>query len=102
MKRGLDKARQAPPPAPTEHWALGERYQGLAGAQLVIVNLYGDNDRARAESLCREIHRVDRPHRRDPTPSHGTEASQLVAGDRRIALTGPSEDLARLPEVRTS
>jgi hypothetical protein len=62
MKRGLDKVRQAPPPAPTEHWALSERYQGLAGAQLVIVNLYGEDDRARAEKLCREIHRV----RKDP------------------------------------
>ena len=63
MKRGLAKARRAPPPAPTEHWALGERYEGLAGAQLVVVNLHGEDDRARAEDLCREIHRL----RKDPT-----------------------------------
>ena len=62
MKRGLATARRAPPPAPTEHWALGERYEGLERAQLVVVNLHGEDDRARADNLCREIPRV----RKDP------------------------------------
>lgn len=60
--RGLAKAREAPPPNPTEHWALGDRYDGLERAQLVVVNVRPEDDWGRAEELCGEIPRL----RKDP------------------------------------
>lgn len=58
MKRGVKKARLAPPPAPTEHWVLGERYAGLERAQLVVVNRRPEDDPQRAEELRAEIPRL--------------------------------------------
>ena len=58
LQRGLERAREAPPPAPTEHWALGEQYQGLERAQLLVVNLRPGDDWVRAENLCGEIPRL--------------------------------------------
>ncbi len=58
MKRGLQEARRTPPPAATEHWALGEPYAGLERAQLVVVNLRLEDDSLRAEELCAEIPRL--------------------------------------------
>jgi hypothetical protein len=58
MKRGVEKARLAPPPAPTAHWALDERYSGLERAQLVVINRRPEDDPRRAEQLCAEIPRL--------------------------------------------
>jgi hypothetical protein len=57
-KIGVEKARLAPPPAPTEHWALDERYSGLERAQLVVINRRPEDDPRRAEELCADIHRL--------------------------------------------
>ncbi len=58
MKRGFEKVRRLSPPAPTEHWAFGERYSGLGRAQLVVVNRRPGDDAQRAEELCAEIPRL--------------------------------------------
>lgn len=58
VQHSVERARKAPPPAATKHWALEKRYEGLERAQLVVINLHPENDRARAEDLCGEIPRL--------------------------------------------
>ncbi len=55
---GIARARKAPPPAPAEHWALAEGYEGLERAQLVVVNLRAEAERPRAEHLVAEVGRL--------------------------------------------
>jgi hypothetical protein len=54
----LGEERCAPPPAPTEHWALAEGYAGIERAQLVVVNARSDTDRRAAESLLEDVARL--------------------------------------------
>jgi hypothetical protein len=58
MLTGLALARRAPPPAPTEHWAIGAGYEGIERAQLVVVNVRNPRERERGEALAAEIARL--------------------------------------------
>jgi hypothetical protein len=58
MKAKLTEVRRAPPPPPTEHWALAEGYEGIERAQLVVVNVRSDADRRRAESVVGDVGRL--------------------------------------------
>ena len=60
---GIAQARRAPPPRPTEHWALSEAYAGIERAQLVVVNIRNAAEQKRGEQLAEEVARV----RSDPT-----------------------------------
>ncbi len=55
---GIARARKAPPPGPTEHWALAEGYEGLERAQLVVVNIHAEAERPRAEDLVADVGRL--------------------------------------------
>jgi hypothetical protein len=58
MLAGIDKARGAPPPPPTRHWAVADGYAGIEHAQLVVVNVRDDADRERAQGLLEEVRRL--------------------------------------------
>lgn len=65
-KTRLDEVRRAPPPPPTEHWVLEEDYAGIEHAQLVVVNVRTDGERAAAEIAVDQITRLrtdDEVHR---------------------------------------
>jgi hypothetical protein len=55
---GIAKVRAAPPPAPTEHWAVAAGYAGIEHAQLVVVNACQDAERRRAHSLLEDVRRL--------------------------------------------
>jgi molybdopterin-guanine dinucleotide biosynthesis protein len=57
---GIRQVRKAAPPEPTEHWAIAPRFAGIETAQLVIVNIHGDRDRARAGRLVTDVLRLRR------------------------------------------
>jgi hypothetical protein len=58
MKSKLEEVRHAPPPAPTERWALEEGYAGAERAQLVVVNVRCDAERRAAEAFVDDIARL--------------------------------------------
>ena len=58
LKAKLGELRRAPPPAPTEHWALEEGFVGIERAQLVIVNARSDTDHRSAELAVAEVTRL--------------------------------------------
>jgi len=55
---GIDRARTARLPNPTEHWAIAEGYEGIEHAPLVVVNVRGDGQRDRAQWLLADLARV--------------------------------------------
>jgi hypothetical protein len=55
---GIGKVRAAPPPTPTEHWAVTAGYAGIEHAQLVVVNTWEDAERRRAQGLLDEVRRL--------------------------------------------
>jgi hypothetical protein len=55
---GIDRARAAPPPTPTEHWAVAAGYAGIEHAQLVVLNAREDAERRRAQGLLEEVRRL--------------------------------------------
>lgn len=55
---GIDRARAAPPPTPTEHWAVAAGYAGIEHAQLVVLNAREDTERRRAQGLLEEVRRL--------------------------------------------
>lgn len=55
---GIDRARTARPPSPTEHWAIAEGYEGIEHAQLVVVNICKDGQRDRAQRVLADLARV--------------------------------------------
>jgi len=55
IRAELSKAKDAPAPTPTEHWALAEGYQGIERAQLVVVNIRSEGERLDAEKLIAEL-----------------------------------------------
>jgi hypothetical protein len=57
---GIDQARTAPPPRPTEHWAIAQGYEGIEHAQLVVVNVREDGQRDHAQRLLADLARVRR------------------------------------------
>lgn len=52
------QARSAPPPKPTEHWAIADGYGGIERAQLVVINARDDGERERGDRLVAEVHRI--------------------------------------------
>jgi hypothetical protein len=55
---GIGKVRAAPPPTPTEHWAVAAGYSGIERAQLVVLNTSEDAERERAQGLLDDIRRL--------------------------------------------
>lgn len=55
---GVDRARTAPPPSQTEHWAINEGYEGIEHAQLVVVNVRDHAQRERAPELLADLTRL--------------------------------------------
>jgi hypothetical protein len=55
---GIARAKKAPPPPPTEHWALAEGYEGIERAQLVVVNIRAEAERPCAEELVADVGRL--------------------------------------------
>jgi hypothetical protein len=58
MKAELRKLRSAPPPRPTEHWAIAPGYEGIERAQLVVANARDDEQQQRCEALVLEVARL--------------------------------------------
>ena len=58
LKKKIDEMGLAPPPEPTEHWAIEPGYEGIEQAQLVVVNVREGEDRARAEALVEDVARL--------------------------------------------
>lgn len=54
----VTELRRSPPPAPTEHWALQEGYEGIELAQLVIVNVRTVEERDAAERVVEDLSRI--------------------------------------------
>jgi hypothetical protein len=55
---GIGKIRAAPPPTPTEHWAVAAGYSGIERAQLVVLNASEDAERERAQGMLDDIWRL--------------------------------------------
>jgi hypothetical protein len=55
---GIGKVRAAPPPPPTEHWAVAAGYSGIERAQLVVLNISEDAELERAQGLLDDIRRL--------------------------------------------
>jgi hypothetical protein len=55
---GIGKVHAAPPPTPTEHWAVAAGYSGIERAQLVVLNAREDAERRRAQGLLEEVRRL--------------------------------------------
>jgi len=45
-------------PKQKERWAIADRYAGIEDAQLAVVNIRADDDRAAAEELAADVKRV--------------------------------------------
>jgi hypothetical protein len=58
LLQGIAQARRAPPPPPTEHWAVAGGYQGVEQAQLVVVNIRAEAERPRADELVADVGRL--------------------------------------------
>jgi len=58
MLEGLAKAERSPPPEPTEHWALADRFAGIEHAQLVVFNIRRASEREAAQRLIAELDRL--------------------------------------------
>jgi len=55
---GIGKVRAAPPPAPTERWAVAAGYAGIEHAQLVVLNTCEEAERRRAQGLLEDVRRL--------------------------------------------
>jgi hypothetical protein len=55
---GIGKVRAAPPPTPTDHWAVAAGYAGIEHAQLVVLNTCEDAERRRAQGLLEDVRRL--------------------------------------------
>ena len=55
---GVEKARRASPPAPTEHWAIADGYAGIERAQVVVVNVRPRDQHGRAEAMLADLRRL--------------------------------------------
>lgn len=82
----VEKARQAPPPGPTEHWAIAEGYEGIERAQVVVVNVRHDGQREQAERMLLELKRL----RKDEEVFHDV----LALRGKRTPITAVAADLS--------
>lgn len=55
---GIATARKAPASKPTEHWAIADGYSGIERAQMVVVNIRNEGERARGERLVADVARL--------------------------------------------
>ena len=55
---GIATARRAPPPRPTEHWAISHPYTGIERAQLIVANVRSEGERKRGEQLIADVVRL--------------------------------------------
>ena len=55
---GVEKARRASPPAPTEHWAIADGYTGIERAQVVVVNVRHQGQWGQAEAMLADLRRL--------------------------------------------
>lgn len=52
---GIAKASKAPPPKPTQRWAIADACSGIERAGLVVVNIRSGDERTRGERLVADI-----------------------------------------------
>ena len=81
----LEKARSAPPPPPTKHWAISEAYRGIEAAQVVIFNVMSQKEQDAAKALLKDINRL----RADKDVFHDIFAHR----GHRIPITAIQADL---------
>lgn len=55
---GVDASRPLSPPPPVERWTVAEGYGGIEQAQMVIINVRGEEERPRAERLVADLVRL--------------------------------------------
>lgn len=58
LLQDIAQARRAPPPPPTEHWAVAGGYRGIEQAQLLVVNIRAEAERPPAERLVADVGRL--------------------------------------------
>jgi hypothetical protein len=58
LQAGIDKARTAAPPKPTEHWAIATSHAGIEHAGLVIINIHDRAQHERAQALLAELNQL--------------------------------------------
>ena len=58
MLAGIAQVRSEPPPRSVEHWGISERFQGIQGAGLVVVNIRLSTERPAAEQLLVDLARL--------------------------------------------
>src|SRR6266536_2223190 len=58
MLAGIAQVRSGPPPRSIEHWGISERFQGIQGAGLVVVNIRSSTERPAAEQLLVDLARL--------------------------------------------
>jgi len=58
MLAGIAQVRSGPPPRSVEHWGISERFQGIQGAGLVVVNIQSSTERPAAEQLLVDLARL--------------------------------------------
>jgi len=58
MLAGIAQLRSGPPPTSVEHWGIAERFQGIQGAGLVVVNIRSSTERPAAEQLLVDLARL--------------------------------------------
>ena len=70
----IAKARRAPLPPATEHWALAEGYEGITAAQVLVVNVRDEGERRRGAAMVANVARIrkDRAVFRDVLESRGS------------------------------
>jgi hypothetical protein len=93
MLEGIAQVRDTPPRAPTEHWAVSERFHGIEAAGLVVVNIRDSAERPAAEQLLMDLVRL----RKDDALFNdilGTPLSLLGSRGTRTPITAVVADLA--------
>ena len=55
---GFEKVGRAPPAADTEHWAIADGYGGIEHAQVVVVNVRGEDEHQGASRLLSDLDRI--------------------------------------------
>jgi hypothetical protein len=58
MLGAIARMREAPPTAPIEHWSIAPSHRGIEHAQLVVVNVLDEKERARGERLVADLLRL--------------------------------------------
>ena len=62
LQEEVEHLRGQPPPEPTSPWAIASGYEGIENAEVVVVNIRDESERAHGERLLAEVARI----RKDP------------------------------------